>query len=336
MAFVNRALYLRPLNSEAHRVAARSLLKLGKRKQALLEYRLAQQVSGAGQVLVEALGVARTPDELRSLISINPGEVRNLVEVLRSKGREADAESLITLTLPELEGQPGLSDLWLAVASIRAQASQLDSALAAVAEAERRDPEGLSPLLVRADFLGRQGKHLEATKLLQSKVSRHPSSVELAFALSAGLRAVGNHRDAREALLRINPLESEWLDDDLSLCQAPGVAGVVLPKAETLAGVTEGREGKALQSYQSAVRVLPSSPQLHYHVARVYERLGKYAEAIAAIHDGLRAEGRSDLGGMKPTLDRLGALDRQHRAAREERELTEGESPEKESPQDSD
>lgn len=36
----------------------------------------------------------------------------------------------------------------------------------------------------------------------------------------------------RPVLLRINSADSEWFHDDLDLCGRPGVAGVVLPKAE--------------------------------------------------------------------------------------------------------
>jgi len=36
----------------------------------------------------------------------------------------------------------------------------------------------------------------------------------------------------RPVLLRINGADSEWFADDLRLCQLPGVAGIVLPKAE--------------------------------------------------------------------------------------------------------
>jgi citrate lyase beta subunit len=36
----------------------------------------------------------------------------------------------------------------------------------------------------------------------------------------------------RPVLLRINDADSEWFRDDLDLCGLPGVAGVVLPKAE--------------------------------------------------------------------------------------------------------
>lgn len=37
---------------------------------------------------------------------------------------------------------------------------------------------------------------------------------------------------ARAVLVRINGADSEWFGDDLALCGMPGVAGIVLPKAE--------------------------------------------------------------------------------------------------------
>ena len=37
---------------------------------------------------------------------------------------------------------------------------------------------------------------------------------------------------ATPVLVRINSADSAWFDDDLALCRLPGVAGIVLPKAE--------------------------------------------------------------------------------------------------------
>ena len=38
---------------------------------------------------------------------------------------------------------------------------------------------------------------------------------------------------ARPVLIRINAAGSQWFEDDVKLCRAPGVTGIVLPKAET-------------------------------------------------------------------------------------------------------
>src|ERR1700674_5638512 len=37
---------------------------------------------------------------------------------------------------------------------------------------------------------------------------------------------------AQAVLVRVNTSDSEWFRDDLSLCRMPGIAGVLLPKAE--------------------------------------------------------------------------------------------------------
>jgi citrate lyase subunit beta/citryl-CoA lyase len=42
----------------------------------------------------------------------------------------------------------------------------------------------------------------------------------------------------RPVLVRINGADSEWFRDDLALCGKPGVAGIVLPKAEREADLT--------------------------------------------------------------------------------------------------
>jgi citrate lyase subunit beta/citryl-CoA lyase len=42
---------------------------------------------------------------------------------------------------------------------------------------------------------------------------------------------------ARPVLLRINAEDTPWFEADLALCRHPGVAGIVLPKAETVDGI---------------------------------------------------------------------------------------------------
>lgn len=51
-------------------------------------------------------------------------------------------------------------------------------------------------------------------------------------------------------LVRINSADSEWFADDLSLCSLPGVAGIVLPKAERFDDLAQIME-------RGARRVLP-------------------------------------------------------------------------------
>lgn len=50
---------------------------------------------------------------------------------------------------------------------------------------------------------------------------------------------------AHPVLIRINGAETEWFADDLALCGAPGVSGVVLSKAEQASDIARLREARA-------------------------------------------------------------------------------------------
>lgn len=54
----------------------------------------------------------------------------------------------------------------------------------------------------------------------------------------------------KSVFIRINCADSEWFDDDLALCRLPGVAGIVLPKAERV-------EDIALVAGAGAAIILP-------------------------------------------------------------------------------
>src|SRR5262249_12811267 len=96
LAFANRALYLRPLDVEAHRVAARSLIRLGRRGQALLEYRLAYQAGeDQGATLDESVRSARGAQELRQLVPEAPDPIAQVADRLWMSGRKQEARDLI-------------------------------------------------------------------------------------------------------------------------------------------------------------------------------------------------------------------------------------------------
>ncbi|HSI58832.1 MAG TPA: CoA ester lyase [Ideonella sp.] len=86
----------------------------------------------------------------------------------------------------------------------------------------------------------------------------HAVIVDLEDAVSVADKAVA--RDAIRAffagggtsLLRINPLDSAWTQEELALCGEAGVAGVVLPKAETASGVA-----RLMRHLRAGTPVLP-------------------------------------------------------------------------------
>ncbi|WP_462177000.1 aldolase/citrate lyase family protein, partial [Acinetobacter baumannii] len=49
----------------------------------------------------------------------------------------------------------------------------------------------------------------------------------------------------KPVLVRINGADTDWFADDLALCRMPGVAGVVLPKAEQAGDIARLRAAGA-------------------------------------------------------------------------------------------
>lgn len=298
LAFANRALYLRPIDAEAHRVAARALLRLGKKKQALLEYQLAH-AAGAPEALREGLFVARGVEELLRLAPSEPARRHELVTLLRTHGRVEESNALLDLSLEELGKQPEAMELWLLSASYRLSLEEVEVA-------ERLQPGALRVQLTRASILSSTGKKDEAVGILHALVKSHPDSLELAFSLASYQLEAGKPRAAREALSRVSPFVSDPNQR----------ASLMLLEAN--AYEREGKPAKAIQSIQTAARLQPETPSHHYHAARLYEAMGRLPEAAEAVRAGLRHE--------KPPAEAnrvwLSRLEEQLTATQAERERT--------------
>jgi citrate lyase subunit beta/citryl-CoA lyase len=73
---------------------------------------------------------------------------------------------------------------------------------------------------------------------------------------------------SQPVLIRINSADSQWFHDDLELCKMPGVAGIVLPKAERLDDILQVR------SVGDSIIVLPL-----IETARGFANAGELAHA---------------------------------------------------------
>lgn len=296
LAFANRALYLRPLDVEAHRVAARSLVKLGRRSQGLLEYRLAYQASeDQGATLDESVAAARGAEELRQIAPDAPDPIAQVSARLWSAGRKQEARDLVDGALVTLAGHADAPELWMQQARHRSEAREFESALAAVDRAEKGWPRSTRPAMVKSGVLWEMGKRSEAIATLEAAFARHPEDLQLAFTLAQMLIGVNGGKRAREVLARVSPLvltpavRSRWLMMDGQSFEA------------------EGQHSRALQSYQSAARLTPTEPECHYAVGRTLESLQRPAEAIEAVRGGMKYE---DALGQERAKGRLAELER--------------------------
>lgn len=295
LAWVNRVLVLHPLDAGAHVDAARALLKLGKRSQALLEYRLAHE-AGSGVALNEGLKVARTPDEALQLVDFSPEPVRTLCLALYGAGRKADGDAVLARAVKEFGERKDAAPLWLLQSSRRTEAGDTEGALAAIAEAEKRGADPLAAAREKANILARAGKVDAALELLQAQVAGHAEDVELAFHIASLLQSQGRNRQAREALARAGPFITD-----------PGTRARLMMTEASLYEA-EGAPARAVSSYQSAARLSPGWSAPRFHAARLYEAMGKYDAALREVHEGIRIDGPDAAKAHAPAVQRLEEL----------------------------
>jgi len=304
LAFVNRALYLRPLDGDTHRTAARALLRLGKRTQAFSEYRLAVQGEEGSQVLWEAVRLARGLEELQRMTPLEPRRICEVAEQLWGLQRGDESVGLLEWGAQEAAGSPDLPKVWLLLAQQRTVRREFPQALAAVEQAEQQWPDEPEPARVKAETLSALGKPAVAAALLETRVLQKPGNVELSFALAEQQLVLGEPRRALEVLTRANPfVASRSQREVLMVLQGRSFEAM-------------GRPAKALDAYQSASRLNPDKPALHYTIARLYEGMGKAGEAARAVREGMHRDSPEGVRTVKEWLSKLeeeerrGGLDR--------------------------
>jgi tetratricopeptide (TPR) repeat protein len=291
LAFLTRALWLRPLDTDTHRVTANVLWRLGAPVQAMGEWRLARETNPEpGPVLTEALPYARTPALLESLVGPKLTDTPTVVSLLWGAGRRSDAEALLAWARGQAEDLPGFAALWTSAASLRLQVGEPADALPLLDEAERR---GDDVALLRAQALSALGRSRDAVQTLEAAFIRHPQDVELGFALAGQWLAAGRPALARHALERLQPF----------LSGGPARVRLLATEAETYR--VEGRIGRALESVDTARRLAPENPGLQYQAAQLYEQLGRFDAAGEAVRAGARAEGPAGATRAQQWLDRL-------------------------------
>ncbi len=278
LAFANRALRLRPLDAEAHLAAARALAKLGRRSQAMLEYRLAAQ-AGAPGALEEIAAQAREDEELWTAVPREPGPVVALAHGLNGRGRRAQARALLERARGELEPSSAATPLWVLAASWRLEDADAQGAQALAERALELDPGNAAAHRVRAEALAREGHRDRAIAALREALRTEVGNLELSLALVGHLVAEGDRQGAREVLQRASPFVSSIADR------------VRLLQAEAHLHAQQGRRAKALEALKTASRLQPENAALHYERARLYEKVGRPHQALEAVREGVRAEG---------------------------------------------
>lgn len=283
LAFLNRALYLKPLDAASHWAAARALVRLGKLNQALPEYRLAV-LDGApsSEVWNEALSRAHGVEALTRLVGDRLEVAETLSLLLESQARNPEALALLEAAQTQVT-DGGSGSLWTRSAWLRHQQKDDAGALADLETARTRGAKGPDIARIQASVLEGQGKRGDAIRVLEAATSHNPDDVGSAFELAAVWVRGGKPARGREALQRISPFvhDSNQRVQMLSL--------------EAATYQAEAKLNRALESYESALRLQPQNPGLYYAVASLQASLHRNQLAIDAARAGMAydsAEGR--------------------------------------------
>jgi len=275
---LGRAMRLNPREPNAHRLAGRALLLLGRRDQGMLEYRLAGRYcprelpAYLGEVLAltrdPSAVLAATPEEAPALLAAarllkQAGHPVGAREAAR-RALELDSTSLAALDLMG-ELALGQGDPLAAEAQAR-QGLQVDPQ-----HAEAHD------LLARA--LLAQGKPDRAEEALREGLEVLPESPLLAHRLVELHLKAQRHREAEELLERMFVFaassDAELARLHLLVARIKEARGMLI---------------EARQAYRLAAEATPENPALQRLLGIAEERVGNWDEA-ERIFDALRRAG---------------------------------------------
>ena len=179
-----------------------------------------------------------------------------------------------------LARHPENAQLTLALGVARYGQRRFEDAVVNFLKTIRLDPSVEQPYLFLARILDEAGTHLaEITALYESWVAREPQNPRAYMALAKALRAADRRNERAEGLLR----RSVALDPNN--WEAHYELGVLL--------ADKRQYPEAASELKYSIRLNSEQAMPHYHLARVYDRLGQpeHAKSEREIHQRLAASG---------------------------------------------
>lgn len=293
LAFANRALWLFPNDASAHLVAARSLRALGKRSQALLEYRLTAETGGdATAAFREAGTYAKTADELWTLTG---GAMRWVLPVAANARSTELSTQLLLRAAAELAAEPGVQEVVLGAVKNLTALGRLPDAREVLEKAQGALPPSAALSLARAHLERASGDTAAVEKALDDGLKRWPGQFELTCERVAMLTAGKKWFEARALLARAN---ASAIDSHQRL---------ELTLLEASVDMEAGLTARALEAYRTAVRLSPST-RTHTALASALTATKHYDESVAELRAAQRFEGPAGAKGLERTIETIEAL----------------------------
>lgn len=277
LAWVNRVLYLRPSEARAHVAAGHALLRLGRRKQALLEFKSSFEL-GDRSAMGTALQVASQDHEFGRLLVAQRGWLADAYALLVATGAAEAGKRLLETARVDPPSEAVRCEAVLLLADSHAHAVNPEQALELLAQLPPAEQHTSQADRIRGFALWKVNRVDEAVEVLEGRLVKEPGNVEVALVLVDVFVATNRVPAARQVLERLRPFVST---------QATRVA---LSLTEARLWEAEERWGKALELVQSASRTEPQRADLHYWVAALFERLGATRSAVEELQQGRRVD----------------------------------------------
>lgn len=264
LRYLNRALQLDPTAWRPHQAIAEGLWDLGRRSQAVLEFRLAYVGAGFHPSVVRALLAHRGlagDDNLLQFGCDDPQVLAHLAPALQELGRD---ESALRLTRRLVELRPDDEGARRLLSHAALRRGHFDEALKEAARLPSRDVEGA---LLRVEAL----RGLDREKEIDALLAEWEGTKVPAMAFVIAEHALdGQHPEAAFAALG---------NVDTSGLAAPDLAR--LRSLRALAHEQKGQMREAILEYGDAARIDPSEKN-RLALGAAYERAGLLREAWLA------------------------------------------------------
>jgi Tfp pilus assembly protein PilF len=296
LVWVNRVLWLRPADAQAHLVAAHALQRLDRPVQALEEYRTYFERGGdASMWWDEGLRLAHGPRQLRALIP--PTEALRMVRLLAGNGRADEALALLEDWGDGVDTFPQAAQLLAIEAGLMRLKGRLDDAEQVLERAEHLSvTNGVSGEVIaqRAKLLCAQGRWEAARSLLKLRMEAHPEDVNVSLELAREQLESGE----REAARRTVRAALSHPTNDLEKVQ--------LLRVESEAFQRDGMSRHSIESLERAVHTAPQLGWLHFELAQRLEQGERFEDAAAQVREGV-AHSDPPASPQTEWLDRLAA-----------------------------
>jgi cellulose synthase operon protein C len=265
--------------------------------------------------------IAKTPDASQAVMAV--------VQTHSNLGQQPEARAYIDTLLAK---SPEDRNLRLLAAGLDAQLGLLPQAIATYRDLIASDPADEPPVRLLHDILAASGQRAEATAVLDAGLVAQPDARSLRF-----LKAGEAERDG-EIEQAITLYEGLYAEDSTDIVVANNLASLLasyrddtetLKRAEAIARRLRGNPNPAFQDtygwiafrndnnygalahLEPAARGLPEDALTQVHLAMLYEKMGRDADAVAQFDRALTLaakSGQSGLPQMKLATSRRDAL----------------------------